>query len=74
MLHPLFLISHSPLPLYFKAGRLQGLNGRLQIFHFLLRLFHDRMIILHCLYQGIKVSIGASVGHKKLSQSQFPFA
>ena len=63
-----------PLPLHFKAGRLQGLDGRLQSFHLLLCLFKDRAIILRCLYQGIEVSIGASVGHKKLSQSQFPFA
>jgi hypothetical protein len=74
MFHPLFLISHSTLPLYFKAGRLQGLDGFFQGFHLLLRPFQDRTIILRCLYQGIKVSIGVSVGHKKLCQSQFPFA
>jgi len=73
-MRPLFLISHSPLPLYFKAGRLQGLDGRLQVFHLLLHLFQDRTIILRCLYQGSKVSIGARVRHKRLSQSQFPFA
>jgi hypothetical protein len=61
-----------PLPFIFKARRLQGRDSCLQIFHLLLRLFQDRTIILHNLYEGIKVSMGARVGHKKIKS--FPAA